>query len=583
MKIPLHSKVFFALLVLYSFTGKSQIVWIDSVKRVAARQRPDTTAVLTLISISESYQFYYPDSALAYAQRALHMSEKLKYDDGTFRSIVNIHKALFVLGNYALDLDYAFKAQAIGQRISTPFTLGWSNGMLGDCYYNLGEYEMALHYYREVMKIAEANALPDLHEIYSNGAPVFIKLRQYDSALYYAQKGYTLFKQQPRSYDEYRIQYTKGTMFRFLGDAFAGKRLYDSSLFYYRKSIPCSEYVNLEYNKTDVYNGMALVFMNQHHLDSAIHYAKRVFSGKTIQSYPIGLLLAANTLAESYQVQDRPDSTLKYLRLMLSIKDSLFSREKTAAVQNILFKEQEKQREVLAAKTELKNRYWVYSISGLLVVIIVIVIILLRNHRICQLQNVRNQIADDLHDDIGSTLSSISIMNELVKAKSNGESLPLLTSIGENTSIIQENMSDIIWTIQSGNDRFDNVFQRMKQFASDLSEAKNIEFDFASDPALSAMKLPMEKRKNLYLFFKEAITNATKHAEAKTISVRMVKGNQLLELSIADDGKGFDTTQQSNGNGMCTLRKRAADLKGVYKIVSDRNKGTKVQLKFKIT
>ena len=66
----------------------------------------------------------------------------------------------------------------------------------------------------------------------------------------------------------------------------------------------------------------------------------------------------------------------------------------------------------------------------------------------------RNSIADDLHDDIGSTLSSISIMNELAKTKS-PEALSLLTSIGESTSTIQENMSDIVWTIKAGNDRFE--------------------------------------------------------------------------------------------------------------------------------
>ena len=130
----------------------------------------------------------------------------------------------------------------------------------------------------------------------------------------------------------------------------------------------------------------------------------------------------------------------------------------------------------------------------------------------------RNSIADDLHDDIGSTLSSISIMSELAKAKS-PEASPLLASIGESTISMQENMSDIVWAIKSENDRFENVLQRMNQFASEILDAKNIALDFTSDASLSTSRLTMKQRKNLYLFFKEAINNAAKHSDAKKISV----------------------------------------------------------------
>ena len=93
-------------------------------------------------------------------------------------------------------------------------------------------------------------------------------------------------------------------------------------------------------------------------------------------------------------------------------------------------------------------------------------------------------------------------MSELAKANPSNSSL-LLVSIGESTIAIQENMSDIVWTIKSENDRFENVVQRMNQFASEILDAKNMELDFKSDAALSSSKLSMEQRKNVYLFFKE--------------------------------------------------------------------------------
>jgi signal transduction histidine kinase len=194
----------------------------------------------------------------------------------------------------------------------------------------------------------------------------------------------------------------------------------------------------------------------------------------------------------------------------------------------------------------------------------------------------RNSIADDLHDDIGSTLSSISILNELAKKKS-PESVSLLDSIGESTLSIQENMSDIVWSLNAKNDRFENILHRMNQFASEIFEARNIELDFTSDAFLSTSRLTMKQRKNFYLFFKEVINNAAKYSDAKKVTVDISQKKQHVEMSISDNGKGFDITKTYSGNGMSTLKKRGEDLNGSFKIQSHLNEGTIVQLKFKIT
>ncbi|MEO7049398.1 MAG: ATP-binding protein, partial [Ferruginibacter sp.] len=180
------------------------------------------------------------------------------------------------------------------------------------------------------------------------------------------------------------------------------------------------------------------------------------------------------------------------------------------------------------------------------------------------------------------TLSSISIMNELAKAKS-PEALPLLTSIGESTSAIQENMSDIVWTINPKNDQFENVLQRMQSFATEILDAKNIQLEFNSDVSLNNIRLTMKQRKNLYLFFKEAINNAAKHSGAEKIIVSICKREQNIEIKIVDNGSGFNTSEIFNGNGMSSLKKRADELHAVYHINSQANAGTTVQLKFKIT
>jgi signal transduction histidine kinase len=107
--------------------------------------------------------------------------------------------------------------------------------------------------------------------------------------------------------------------------------------------------------------------------------------------------------------------------------------------------------------------------------------------------------------------------------------------------------------------------------------------DFTSDEALSTFRLTMKQRKNLYLFFKEAINNAAKHSDAKKISVHIFQKDHHIQMIIRDNGKGFDTSQTFHGNGMSTLKKRVDELGGYFNIQSQINKGTVIELKFKIT
>lgn len=561
----------------------TQTQWIDSVKKVLPSQKEDTDKVTTLLSLSGAYSGSYPDSGLVYAKKAFSLAEKLHSDASTFWSLVYISGSLYDLGNYALELDYAFRLTQIAKKINTPYTIGWSKGLLSDSYYNLGEYNTALKYWREVVKIAEQTYPENLPGIYNVSSQRFEGMHQYDSALIYAKKSYELFKQNPLLNNENDgSKYAGSGIFITLGDAFTGKAYYDSALFYYRLSLPFSEEVHIDINKVKAYNGIAKVYKETNHFDSATWYAKRALHERVITSYPAGLLKTVNLLASIYESEKNVDSTLKYLHIAINLKDSLFSLERTTAFRSTIFREQEREKEMQAAKLKFQSEYRTYFLGALLIILLTVAAIVIRNKRRKQLQNMRNSIADDLHDDIGSTLSSINIMSQLAKAKS-PEALSLLASIGESTNTIQENMSDIVWTIKSENDRFENVMQRMNQFASEILDAKNIDLDFKSDPSLSASRLTMEKRKNFYLFFKEVINNAAKYSDARKVSVCISQKDHHAEMNIRDDGKGFDTNKIFSGNGMNTLKKRAAELNADFKITSNLNEGTAVKLKFKIT
>lgn len=572
---------FLCFTMLFSLTSYPQ--WLDSVKHVAAIQKNDTNKVQTLIHLCDAYAFSYPDTAFVYGHQAYALSEKLDYDNGRLYSIISINSALYAMGNYTLELDYAFKLLPLAKRMNNRDATGFSNGAVGDSYANLGEYSTAMKYYKEVLKIGIREKLPELHLMYSGIAPVFIGLQQYDSALFYAKKGYTLFKTNPYfKSNNWDTKWSESFVYTELGNALAAMHMYDSAVFYYRMSIPVSEAVNMTINKINAFIGMASVFKQEHSFDSAKWYAQKVLQEKGTAIHPAGKQKAASLLADIYELQHNADSSLKYLHIAIQLKDSLYNHEKMMAFQNVLFKENEKEHAIETATTALQNRYRLYFIISGLIIAFIITAIIIINKRQKQLQNIRNSIAHDLHDDIGSTLSSISIMSELAKAKS-PEALPLLTSIGESTAAIQENMSDIVWTVNPQNDQLENVISRMNLFASEILDAKNIELEFTSDETLAALRLNMKQRKNLYLFFKEAINSATKYSEASKVLVCISRKDHHINMCIKDDGKGFDALNTVNGNGMNTMRKRAEELNGHFNISSGINAGTSVQLKFKIT
>lgn len=573
MKILIRNIVLF-LISLFSFTAYGQHLGkIDSLKNVLHEQKEDTNKVKLLYTLSFSYVAgSYADTALVYSQPALDLAEKLNYEPGIFWSEITLCESLANLGNHPLALEHSFRALALAKKLGDTLMLCYGNGNLASWYYHMGDYNTSIKYALEVLKIMDSD---DNYWMWIQMSKAFHAMGQPDSAILYAKKAYEMIKGMD-------FLYAKSVISPVLGNAYAGKANYDSALLYYRMGIPLSIKSHTETFLVDNYYGIAAVHKSKGNLDSALWYCKKIVTEKITKTYPAGLLKAASLLTEIYELKNNPDSTLKYLKTAIAIKDSLSSQQKTIAVQNLIYKEQEKQKELLAVKLKFRNQVKLYILIGGLMVLAIIAGVFIRSHRQKQLQEMRNSIADDLHDDIGSTLSSISIMSELAKAKS-PQASTLLASIGENTISAQENMSDIVWAIKSENDSFENVLQRMNQFASEILDAKNVALNFESDALLSALRLSMKQRKNLYLFFKEVINNAAKHSGAKRVSVCMSKKEHYVEMIIRDDGKGFDTNQTFNGNGMSTLKKRTEELSGYFKIQSHLNEGTVVELKFKIT
>ncbi len=203
-----------------------------------------------------------------------------------------------------------------------------------------------------------------------------------------------------------------------------------------------------------------------------------------------------------------------------------------------------------------------------------------------RIERLRNQISNDLHDDIGATLSNVNILTTLIRQRlpADSEALPLLARIEEEVLASAESLDDIIWSINPQNDPLDRVLARMRRFATEAFEAKGIAGELRFPPQAKRLRLDMDKRRQFYLFFKEAVNNLVKYAACKTALINVEFDQGKLNVIIKDDGVGFnlDAVRES-GNGLLTMRQRAKNLRGAFDIQSVPGEGTTVRVSFPIT
>ncbi|MBI3500942.1 MAG: hypothetical protein HY063_04030 [Bacteroidetes bacterium] len=210
----------------------------------------------------------------------------------------------------------------------------------------------------------------------------------------------------------------------------------------------------------------------------------------------------------------------------------------------------------------------------------------IRLQRILEMEKVRTNIARDLHDDMGSALSSISIYNEVAK-KMTEEKVPevasVLSNMGDTARESMDNMSDIVWAINPKNDKFSAIMERLRIFANPILEAKEIQLHLQFSESLGDLQLLMQHRKNIYLILKESINNIAKYSEAKNCFIIVEKKEKRMNIQIKDDGKGFEKTELTlGGNGLINMKNRAEELNGSLNISSEIVKGTIVNFQFEI-
>ena len=227
---------------------------------------------------------------------------------------------------------------------------------------------------------------------------------------------------------------------------------------------------------------------------------------------------------------------------------------------------------------------WFYALLILAIAAVFYSMYRFRLRQLMRTEQIRSEISRNLHDEVGSTLTNISLGSLLAQKQLTIESpvIRILDRIYQDSQSVSQTMREIVWSINPRVDTLSEALPRMLHYASELLEARNIELEAEIAPGIERVKLSIHKRRDLYLIFKEAVNNLAKHSKADHVKVSFQLVLHTLSMTISDNGTGFNETVTGGGSGIKNMQERARNHHWQLTIQSAPGNGTTILLKAQI-
>ncbi|MEO8404187.1 MAG: two-component regulator propeller domain-containing protein, partial [Chitinophagaceae bacterium] len=206
---------------------------------------------------------------------------------------------------------------------------------------------------------------------------------------------------------------------------------------------------------------------------------------------------------------------------------------------------------------------------------------LLRLEKEQAIEKERNRISRDMHDDLGSGLTKIAIMSEVVKKQLNEpeKAKQQLENISSSSRELVDSLQDIIWVLNPKNDTLESLASYVREYGLKFFEPSGTQIHFKYPEKFSPIKLSEETRRNIFLVIKESFNNIAKHAWCNNVTVTIAENSSSILVKIEDDGKGFDESQvRLFGNGLINMKNRISQIGGEYNLASEAGHGTQITM-----
>lgn len=224
--------------------------------------------------------------------------------------------------------------------------------------------------------------------------------------------------------------------------------------------------------------------------------------------------------------------------------------------------------------------WWFLTLGGLFIVGIIYSILRYQLEQKLKVERLRTKLSSDIHDEVSGLLAGIAMQTDVLQEFVQDElSKKKLRTIGEKSRKAMSKMSDVIWSIDSRNDKVEDLLLRMREHADEILHPLGIQYQFHVNKLESSVKIPVKIRQELYFIFKEAVNNIAKHANATRVDIDLVNNGNLFEMIIHDNGAGTHKINGKTGQGLANIRMRAQRIDANLNIFN--GDGYTVELKMK--
>ena len=573
-----------------------------------------------------------PDSAIYYVEMvkdlAAHANESEKVALGYNYNTV---AAMYYKKTGALQKAIPFFETAIvlGAKMGDKESSAGQMLNLGNTYVELGNYQKATENHLKALKLfEEAGSERGISFCYQSLSSSFTQLKQYNQALIYATKS---LKIKTAIKDRKGIGVTQSG----LGSIYFGLGNLDKALFHFNESLNIARELKLLPDEQVACLNIAKLYAAKKDVKQAIAYftkskelAKQLRDNVSVAAINTELIaleynvqktgLSETTLktnvelfhqlgdmnrqaaglknmADFYAANKQFDKALEYNNKYHEVIDSVRNNELQLQIRKMeeQYNVEKKEKEITLLKKDkelqqqkLQRRSLLMIGSAILAILVILGTWLMMNRNRLRQQmkelELRNRIAADLHDEVGSSLSSIHMLSQMATQTGNEKAnIDILQRMSNNAKETMEKMGDIVWMIKPGETEAGSLKQRMERFAYEICSTKNIAVTINLED-LEKMKFTMQQRKNMYLIFKEAVNNAVKYSGTAQIDIAALLQNNSMQLKIKDIGTGFNPAVIKKGNGLDNMQYRAKELGGEIAFESGAEKGTAVILKIPV-
>ncbi len=372
----------------------------------------------------------------------------------------------------------------------------------------------------------------------------------------------------------------------------------DSARFYFQASMNQSLSEDT-YVDTYIYLRLGQIeFMSGNHEKAHEYFmvAKKMITKPALHTQ----LEIYKALYDFYNARGDNQAALQNLKMQTLIADSISTFRVATSVltaesqklfdQIYILKQDNELKEARAVQVKQKESMMLGS-AGVISVFALLAFIRFRRHKIAKnrqaLLNERLRISRELHDEVGSTLSGIAmyshVAREQVKNSDNIHAEQSLTIMQKSAGDMVSKLGDIVWLINPQQDTISELFQRLEEYARQMTSAQNMQVVIDLPEDLSSVHIPLEARRNIYLFCKEAINNAAKYSQGTRIELQAKVEKGYIRFIVKDDGKGFDEISVRRGNGLQNMKHRAEEIGATFKIGSRPQQGSKIEMLYKLT